>query len=105
MHDKHTAKIRSNNFASTHGRHGSLIAICSETKGNRMANDNFETLMNARAVLARKRLNLIQAIATGGDNPSDAIKGLVELQQGIEVIDATIEELEEAELQEELEDE
>lgn len=68
-----------------------------------MADDNFETLMNARALLAKKRLSMAKAIVASGDNPVDAIKGLIELQQGIEVIDAAIEELEEAELQDELE--
>jgi hypothetical protein len=69
-----------------------------------MADDNLETLMNARAALARKRLTLAQTIATDESIPDAAIKGLIELQQAIEVIDFAIDELEEAELEEALDD-
>jgi hypothetical protein len=69
-----------------------------------MADDNLETLMNARAALARKRLTLAKTIATDESIPDAAIKGLIELQQAIEVIDFAIDELEEAELEEALDD-
>jgi|GEM_PF-6775488 len=69
-----------------------------------MADDNLEILMNARAALARKRLTLAQTIATDESIPDAAIKGLIELQQAVEVIDLAIDELEEAELEEALED-
>jgi hypothetical protein len=69
-----------------------------------MADDNLEILMNARAALARKRLSLAATIASDESIPVAAIKGLIELQQAVEVIDLAIEELEDAELQEELED-
>ena len=68
-----------------------------------MADDNLETLMNARAALARKRLSLAETIATDESIPDAAIKSLIELQQAVEVIDLAIEELEEGELLEELE--
>jgi hypothetical protein len=69
-----------------------------------MADDNLETLMNARAALARKRLTLAQTIATDESIPDAAIKGLIELQQAVEVIDLAIDELEEAELEDALDD-
>ena len=69
-----------------------------------MADDNLEILMNARAALARKRLTLAQTIATDESIPDAAIKGLIELQQAVEVIDLAIDELEEAQLEEALED-
>jgi len=69
-----------------------------------MADDNLEILMNARAALARKRLGSPATIASDESIPDAAIKGLIELQQAVEVIDLAIEELEDAELQEELED-
>ena len=69
-----------------------------------MADDNLETLMNARAALARKRLTLAQTIATEESIPDAAIKGLIELQQAVEVIDLAIDELEEAELEDALDD-
>ena len=67
--------------------------------------DDLETLMNARAALAKKRLSWAETIATSGDIPDAAIKGLIEVQQAIEVIGSAIEELEvEAELEEEVEE-
>jgi hypothetical protein len=47
---------------------------------------------------------LAQTIAVAGDIPENAIRGLVEVQQAIEVIDVTIEELEQAELAKELDE-
>jgi len=47
-----------------------------------------------------KDLDLSQAQKT--DSLDSAIKGLIEVQQAIEVIDIAVEELEEAELEEEL---
>ena len=50
-----------------------------------------------------KDLDLSQAQKTA--SLDSAIKGLIEVQQAIEVIDIAVEELEEAELEEELEEE
>ena len=69
-----------------------------------MADDDFETLMSARAALAKRRPSWAQTIATAGDIPEGAIKALIDVQQAIEVIDLAIEELEEANLEEELEE-
>jgi hypothetical protein len=64
-----------------------------------MADDDLQTLMNARAALAKKRLSWAKTIATG-DAPDSAIKAVIEIQQAIEVVDIAMEELEEAELEE-----
>lgn len=71
-----------------------------------MADDDLQHLMNARAALVGKRLAWAQAIAVpaGGSIPEEAVRAIVEVQQAIEVIDIAIEELEEAELEEELEE-
>ena len=62
-----------------------------------MIDDDIETLMNARAALAKKRLSWAQTIATPGEIPEGAISAIKEVQQAIDVIDRAIEELEEAE--------
>ena len=69
-----------------------------------MADDDLETLMSARAALAKRRLSWAQTIATAGDIPEGAIKAIIDVQQAIEVIDLAIEELEEANLEKELEE-
>ena len=69
-----------------------------------MADDDLETLMSSRAALAKRRLSWAQTIATAGDIPESAIKAIIDVQQAIEVIDLAIEELEEANLEEELEE-
>ena len=69
-----------------------------------MAEDHLEDLENARTALVNKRLSLAQKIAAPGDIAESALKGLIDVQQAIEVIDIAIEELEEAELQKELDD-
>jgi hypothetical protein len=63
-----------------------------------MADDDFQQLMNAREALVHKRLTLAQTIAAPGDIPENAIRGIVDVQQAIEVIDVAIEELAQAEL-------
>jgi hypothetical protein len=67
-----------------------------------MADDDLQDLMSARIALAKKRLSWAQTIAASGDD--DAIKAMIEVQQAIEVIDIAIEELEEAQLEEDLEE-
>ena len=67
-----------------------------------MADDDFQNLINARAALAKKRVSLAQTIATDGND--SAISAMVDVQRAIEVIDIAIEELEEAELEDELEE-
>ncbi|HET7887665.1 MAG TPA: hypothetical protein VFL62_15685 [Bradyrhizobium sp.] len=69
-----------------------------------MADDDLQTLMNAREALVAKRLTCAQAIAAPGEAPDNAIHAIVEVQRAIEVIDMAIEELEQAELDKELED-
>jgi hypothetical protein len=69
-----------------------------------MADDDFQQLMSAREALVHKRLTLAHTIAAPGDIPENAIQGIVEVQRAIEVIDVAIEELEQAELDKELDD-
>ena len=69
-----------------------------------MADDDLETLMAARAALTKQRLSRAQTIAAAGEIPEAAIKAINEVQQAIEVIDIAIEELGEAQLEEELEE-
>ena len=71
-----------------------------------MADDDLEGLTSARRVLTEMRHNLAKTIAAGykREETETTIKGLIEVQQAIEVIDIAIEELEEAQL-EEFEDE
>jgi hypothetical protein len=73
-------------------------------RGDPMADDDLETLMAARAALTKQRLSWAQAIAAAGEIPEAAIKAINEVQQAIEVIDIAIEELGEAQLEEELEE-
>ncbi|HWL18390.1 MAG TPA: hypothetical protein VNS33_01895 [Bradyrhizobium sp.] len=64
-----------------------------------MADDSMEDLTNARNVLVGMRHNWAKAIAAGfkrGETET-AIKAIIEVQQAIDVIDRTIEELLEAE--------
>jgi hypothetical protein len=69
-----------------------------------MADDHLQELEKARAALVRKRRTWVQTIADPGDIPSGAIRALIEVQQAIEVIDIAIEELADADLEEELEE-
>jgi hypothetical protein len=66
-----------------------------------MADDDFETLMNARAALAKKRLTWAQNIGAVGEIPETAIGAIIEVQHAIDVIDRALEELEEAAEEEE----
>jgi hypothetical protein len=68
-----------------------------------MADDDLETLMAARAALTKQRLSWAQTIGAG-EIPEAAIKAIIEVQEAIEVIDLAIEELEKAQLEEELEE-
>jgi hypothetical protein len=82
-----------------------LIVINGKLRGTPMADDD---LTNARKVLAEMRHIWIKTIADGykRGTTEDAIKGLIDAQQAIEVIDIAIEEeLEEAEELEEEDDE
>jgi hypothetical protein len=69
-----------------------------------MSDEDLKHLMNAREALVQKRLTWAQTIASS-DAPDSAIRSIVEVQRAIEVVDFAIEELEQAELDEELEDE
>lgn len=69
-----------------------------------MADDEIQFLINAREALVTQRLTLAQTIAAPSDIPENAIRGLVEVQRAIEVIDVAIEELEQAELDKELDE-
>jgi hypothetical protein len=68
-----------------------------------MTDDDLKHLMNAREALVQKRLTWAETIAAPGDIDT-AIRSIVEVQRAIEVIDFAIEELEQAELDEELEE-
>jgi len=69
-----------------------------------MADDDIRQLMNAREALVHHRLTLAHTIAAPGDVPENAIRGIVDVQRAIEVIDVAIEELEQAELDKELDE-
>jgi hypothetical protein len=72
-----------------------------------MADDDHEDLTNARKVLIEMRQSWAKAIAAGyerGETES-AIKGIIDVQQAIDVIDRAIDELEEAEEEEDDEEE
>jgi hypothetical protein len=60
--------------------------------------------MAAREALVTRRLTLAQTIAAPGDVSENAIRGLVEVQRAIEVVDVAIEELEQEELDKELDE-
>ncbi len=69
-----------------------------------MSDEDLKHLMNAREALVHKRLACAQTIAAPGDASADsAIRSIVDVQRAIEVIDFAIEELEQAELDDELE--
>jgi hypothetical protein len=68
-----------------------------------MADDPHRDLEKARKTLIEMRHNWAKTIARG--QTEDAIKGIIEVQNAIEVIDLAIEELEEADEQEDDEDE
>ncbi len=70
-----------------------------------MSDEDLKHLMNAREALVQKRLTLAQTIASPSDISDNAIRSIVEVQRAIEVVDFAIEELEQAELDEELENE
>ena len=61
-----------------------------------MADHDPHELADARKVLIEMRHNWAKAIAAGKDTDS-AIKGLIEVQQAIDVIDHAIDELEDVE--------
>ena len=69
-----------------------------------MADDDIQQLLNAREALVHHRLTLAHTIAAPGDVPENAIRGIVDVQRAIEVIDVAIEELEQAELDKELDE-
>ncbi|WJR77431.1 hypothetical protein [Bradyrhizobium sp. NP1] len=71
-----------------------------------MADDDHDNLTKARKVLIELRYNWAEVIAAGykrGETET-AIKGLIEVQQAIEVIDGALEELEEADDEEDEEE-
>lgn len=68
-----------------------------------MADEDLKHLMNAREALVQKRLTWAQTIASG-DVSDNAVRSIVDVQRAIEVIDFAIEELEQAELDDELEE-
>lgn len=70
-----------------------------------MSDEDLKHLMNAREALVQKRLAWAQTIASPGDISDNAVRSIVDVQRAIEVIDFAIEELEQAELDEELEGE
>ena len=69
-----------------------------------MSDDDIQHLMNAREALVAKRLSCAQGIAGSGDISDSAVRSLVDIQRAIEVIDVALEELEQAELDKELEE-
>jgi hypothetical protein len=69
-----------------------------------MVDEELQHLMNAREALVHKRLTLAQAIASTGDIPENTVRAIVDVQRAIEVVDVALEELEQAELDKELDD-
>lgn len=69
-----------------------------------MSDDDIQHLMNAREALVAKRLASAQTIAGPGEISESAVRSLLDIQRAIEVIDVAIEELEQAELDKELEE-
>jgi hypothetical protein len=69
-----------------------------------MVDEELQHLMNAREALVHKRLTLAQAIASTEDIPENTVRALVDVQRAIEVVDVALEELEQAELDKELDD-
>jgi len=69
-----------------------------------MADDDFQSLMKAREALVNKRQACAQIIAGPDEVSEAAMKSIVQVQQAIEVIDIAIEELAEAQLDEEMEE-
>jgi hypothetical protein len=69
-----------------------------------MVDEELQHLMNAREALVHKRLTLAQAIASTDDIPENTVRALVDVQRAIEVVDVALEELEQAELDKELDD-
>jgi hypothetical protein len=69
-----------------------------------MVDEELQHLMNAREALVHKRLTLAQAIASTDDIPENTIRAIVDVQRAIEVVDVALEELEQAELDKELDD-
>jgi hypothetical protein len=71
-----------------------------------MADDDLQDLTKARKVLVKMRHDSAKAIAAGykrGETET-AIKGIIEVQQTIDVIDRAIEELENVEEEDDEED-
>jgi hypothetical protein len=68
-----------------------------------MSDEDLKHLMNAREALVHKRLTTAQTMASG-DVSDNVVRSIVEVQRAIEVIDFAIEELEQAELDDELEE-
>jgi hypothetical protein len=69
-----------------------------------MSDEDLQHLMNAREALVAKRLTVAQTMAAPGDIAESSIRSLVDIQRAIEVVDMAIEELEQAELDKELEE-
>jgi hypothetical protein len=67
-----------------------------------MADDNLQDLMTARSALVHERRNRAKTIANSGSITNEAMANFVNVQETIEAIDRAIEELEGAELEEEL---
>jgi hypothetical protein len=76
--------------------HGQLrcYSVSRELRGIPMADGDIETLMKARAALARSRLSWAQTIATPGEIPEMAIRGIINAQRAIDVINRAMEERE-----------
>jgi hypothetical protein len=72
-----------------------------------MADDPRKDLEKARKTLIEMRHNWVKAIAAGYQRgqTEDAIKGIIEVQNGIEVIDLAMQDLDDADEQEDDEDE
>jgi hypothetical protein len=72
-----------------------IDVVCHEKKlEGAMAETPLQVLEEARAALVAKRLTWAKTIATPGEISEGAIKGIIEIQEAIHVIDRAIEELE-----------
>jgi hypothetical protein len=83
----------------THACHTPLLSQePKKAERDTMADIDLHELTNARKVLVGMRHDWIKVIAAGKSGDTEnAIKGVIEVQQAIDVIDHTIDELEESE--------
>ena len=84
--------------------YAAAIPEAEKAERDTMADHDPQDLTNARKVLVEMRYKLIKAIAAGKD-AEDAVKGIIDVQQAIDVVDHAIDEFDESDDDDEEEDE